>query len=77
MYVYRHQYACVCAQSLSNIQLSVTPWIVVHQAPLSMKFSQARILEWVAIFYSRGSSRAKDRTCVSCISCIDRWILYR
>ena len=29
---------------------------------------QARILEWVAIFFSRGSSRPRDRTCVSCIS---------
>ena len=35
---------------------------------------QARILEWVTISYCRGSSRSKDRTCISCISCIDRWI---
>ena len=28
--------------------------------------SQAKILEWVAISYSRGSSRPKDRSCVSC-----------
>ena len=34
---------------------------------------QARILEWVAISFSRGSSRPKDRTCVSCIG---RCILY-
>ena len=27
---------------------------------------QARILEWVAISYSRGSSRPRDRTCISC-----------
>ena len=26
---------------------------------------QARILEWVAISYSRGSSRPKDQTCIS------------
>ena len=37
---------------------------------------QARILEWVAISYSRGSSQARDRTCVSCISCIGLQILY-
>ena len=37
---------------------------------------QARILEWVAISYSRGSSRPRDRTLVSCISCIGRLILY-
>ena len=29
--------------------------------------SQARILEWVAIFFSRGSSWSGDQTCVSCI----------
>ena len=28
---------------------------------------QARILEWVAIFYSRGSSWLRDRTWVSCV----------
>ena len=27
---------------------------------------QARILEWVAIFFSRGSSPRRDRTCISC-----------
>ena len=37
---------------------------------------QARILEWVAISYSRESSRPRDRTRVSCISCNGRWILY-
>ena len=37
---------------------------------------QARILEWVAISYSRGSSQARDLTCISCTSCIGRWILY-
>ena len=35
--------------------------------------SQARILEWVAIFYSRESSWPRDWTCISCIG---RQILY-
>ena len=30
--------------------------------------SWARILEWVAIYFSRGSSQPRDRTCVSCIT---------
>ena len=34
---------------------------------------QARILEWVAISSSRGSSWPRDRTCISCIG---RWSLY-
>ena len=29
--------------------------------------SQAKILEWVAISFSRGSSQPRDRTCVSCV----------
>ena len=36
---------------------------------------QARILEWAAIPFSRGSSWPRDQTCISCISCIGR-ILY-
>ena len=32
----------------------VTPWIVACQAPLSMGFPQARILEWIANYFSRG-----------------------
>ena len=39
--------------------------------------SQARILEWVTIFFSRGSSQSRDGTCISYISYIDRRILYR
>ena len=34
---------------------------------------QARILEWVVISFSRGSSRTRDWTLVSCIG---RWVLY-
>ena len=36
---------------------------------------QARILEWVAISSSRGSSQPRDGTCISCILCIGRQIL--
>ena len=37
---------------------------------------QARTLEWVAISSTMGPSQPSDWTCVSCISCIDRQILY-
>ena len=37
---------------------------------------QARILKWVAISYSKGSSWHRDQTGVSCVFCIDRQILY-
>ena len=36
---------------------------------------QARILEWVAIFSSRGSCRPRNQTCISYISCIGRPVL--
>ena len=37
---------------------------------------QTRILEWVAISSSKASSGPRDQTCVSCISCIGKQILY-
>ena len=44
------------------------PWTVAHQTLLSMGFLQARILDWVAIPSSRGSSQPRDWTQVSCIA---------
>ena len=35
----------VKCQSLSRVRLSVNPWTVAHQAPLTMGILQARILE--------------------------------
>ena len=35
---------------------------------------QARILEWVAISFSRGSSHPRDQNHLSCISCIGWWV---
>ena len=37
---------------------------------------QARVMEWVAISYTRESSQFRDQTRVSGISCIGKWILY-
>jgi len=44
----------------SRVQLFVTPETVPCQAPLSMGILQARILEWVAMPSSRGSSQPRD-----------------
>ena len=38
---------------------------------------QPRIPEWVAISFCRGSSQSGNWTCVFCISCTGRWILYQ
>ena len=43
---------CVCV-SRSVVSNSAIPWTVARQAPLSMGILQARILEWVAISFSR------------------------
>ena len=65
-------YLCMHAQSLSYVRLFAALGTVAHQAPLSMGFpiSQARMLEWVPISSSRGSSRSRDQTHISCISCV-------
>ena len=39
-------------QSLSRVQLFVTPWTAAHQAPPSMGFSRQDVLEWGAIAFS-------------------------
>ena len=56
------------AQLLSHVCCS-PPGSSVHE------IFQAKMLEWVAVSYSRGSSRPRDRTHVSCIFCIGREIL--
>ena len=57
-------------KSLSRVRLFATPWTVAYQAPLSMEFFQAVVLEWIAISFSKGSSQPRDRTRVSHI--VDR-----
>ena len=56
-------------------QLFAIPQTVIHQAPLSMGILQARILDWVTIPSSKGSSQPGDRTQVSRIAgrCFTLW----
>ena len=61
--------SCQFVLSYSVVCDSATPWMVAQQAPLSMRILQARILEWVAMPFSRGSSPPRDQTRVSSISC--------
>ena len=46
----------------------VPPWNVSPLGFSVYRIFQARILEWVAISFSGGSSRPRDRTWVSCIA---------
>ena len=43
----------VKVKSLGYVQLLATPWTAAYQAPPSMGFFQARVLEWVAISFSK------------------------
>ena len=54
-------------KSFSRVQLFATPWTVAYQTPLTEIF-QARVLEWVAISFSKGSCQPRDRTWVSRIA---------
>ena len=59
-------YVCCClatksCQALWDPMDSNPPGSSVHE------ISQARILEWVAISFSSGSSAPRDQTCISCI----------
>ena len=52
-------------KSLSHVRLFVTPWTVAHQVGywiLVYGIIQTRILEWVGIFFCRGSSWPSDWT---------------
>ena len=68
---------CVCAHSLSHVWFFVAPWTVVLQLLCPWDFPGKNTgAEWVAIFFSRGSSWPRNQTHVSWVSCIGRWILY-
>ena len=60
-----HLCARLVTQSCSTL---VTLWTVARQAPLSMVVLQPRILEWIAMLSSSGSSQPRDRTHASCIA---------
>ena len=59
--------ACVLRR-FRLVWLFGTPWTVAPQAPLSMEVLQARVLEWVAMPSSRGSSWPRDQTSISCLA---------
>ena len=67
---------CVCVHTHScpiicNPMNCSPPGSSVHE------IFMARMLECVAVSFSRGSSWARDWTLISCISCIDGQVLYQ
>ena len=68
--------ACICAKLLQSCP---TLCNAMDCSPLGSTIHvtfQARIQEWVAMSYSRGSSQPRDWTCVSYVFCIVRQVLY-
>ena len=65
---------CTCVRSVA--QLCSTLHDLTDCSPLGSSvhgICQARMLEWVAISFSRASSWSRDRTCISCVG---KWVLY-
>ena len=56
----------VKVKSFSGVRLSETPWTVALPGSSVRGISQARVLEWGAIPFSRGSSQPRDQTRISC-----------
>ena len=66
--------ACLVAPGVSN---SLWPYELSPPGSSVRGILQARILEWVAMPSSRGSSQPRSWIHVSYVSCIDRRVLYR
>ena len=70
---------CVPCMKAKSLQSCLTLWNLMDLSPPGFFFHgilQARILEWVAVPSSRGSSQPRDRTCFSHVSCFSRRVLY-
>ena len=71
---------CHTCLSAKLLQSCPTLWDLVDCSPPGFSIRgilQARILEWVAMTFSRGSSQTRDRTHIFFVSCIDRCVLYQ
>ena len=67
---------CVCAKSLQSCPTLCDPMDRSPPGSSVHGILQARILEWVAMPFSRGSSRPRDWSRFSDISCIGKRVLY-
>ena len=71
----RRLYYCrrVCAKLLQSCLTLFNPMDCSLPGSSVHGISQARILEWVAVPSSRGSSRPRDPSRISYVSCIGSW----
>ena len=71
------RFLVVCMCVLSSVSVFATSCTVCSLAGSSARGTfQARILEGNALSSCRGSSQPRNRTRVSCVSCIGKWIVY-
>ena len=69
-------WVCCCCCSVSKLCLTLCDPTDCSRPGSSVHgISQVRILEWVAISFSRGSCRPRDQNCTSSVFCIGRWVL--
>ena len=62
-----HNTCCCCCLVTKSCLTPLWPHELCQSGSSVHGISQARILEWAAISFSRGSSQLRDQTCVSCI----------
>ena len=70
-------YVCMLAKSLQLCPALCNPMDCSLPDSSFHGILQAKILEWVAIPFSRGSSQHRDQIRVSYISCVGRQLLYQ
>ena len=58
----------ICVRAQSCLTLLCNPMDCTPPGSSNHRILQARILEWIAVSSSRGSSWPRDWTCVSCIA---------
>ena len=68
-------HACMCAKSFQSCLTLHNPVDCSLSGSSVHGILQVRILEWVAMPSSRGSSRPRDQNWVSYVSCIGRQVL--
>ena len=74
---FRNIRICVHAKPLPSCLTLCDPMDCSPPGSPVHRILQARMLEWVDIPSSRGSSQRRDQTSVSYVSCIGRSVLYR
>ena len=77
IYIYYTPYVCACMLSYFSRVHSVQPYKLYPARLLCPWDSPGKNTGVIAMPSSRGSSRPMDRTLISYISCIGRWVLYQ